>query len=169
MEIPQEIIDKGILKVFLDTPKELEEAVKEYNKEVRKGKPKMKLLREIEEGFLILNPLVVVTVFVTSLFNNTFLGRPVMTALLIINVAVYVFLGINKRYLFTVAIANVPILPLNWMPVTVLIAADVVFLIWYYRSLEPLKDARGYPDFRVIDIIYEKVKDPRNKDERKIR
>ena len=167
MAIPQDVIDRGILTVYLDTPKELEEDVKVYNRIMDENKSKMRLLREIEDGFLILNPIVVVTVFATSLFNNTFLGRPVMTALLILSAAVYVIFGIYKRYLFTVAIANLPILPLNWMPVAVLIVANVVFLIWYYKMCEPLKRIRGYPDFRVISIVYKKGKEPKGNDERK--
>ena len=163
MEIPQEIIYSGVFKVFLDTPKELEEAVKEYNKEIKECQPKMKLIRQIDDGFLIVNPIAAIGIFVASLSSNTFLGPALMIALMIISAAVFVSLGLYKHYLFTVALANTPLLLFNWLPAAILIVFDVGFLVWYYKLLEPLKTKRGYPEFRVIDIIYEKVKDPRTK------
>ena len=169
MEIPQEIIYSGVLRVFLDTPRELEEAVKEYNKEMLECKPKMKLIHQIEDGFLIVNPIAAIGIFVASLSSNKFLGPALMIALMIISAAVFVTLGLYKHYLFTVALANAPLLLLNWLPAAILIVADVIFLVWYYKLLEPLKNRRGYPDFRVIDITYSKAKEPRNKNEREIR
>ena len=169
MEIPQDVIYGGVLKVFLDTPRELEEAVKEYNKEMKECQPKMKLIRQIDDGFLIVNPIAAIGIFVASLSSNTFLGPALMIALMIISLAVYATLGLYKHYLFTVALANTPLLLFNWLPAAILIGVDVGFLIWYYKVLEPLKTKRGYPDFRVIDITYSKTKDPRNKNEREIR
>lgn len=169
MEIPQDVIYGGVLRVFLDTPRELEEAVKEYNKEMNECRPKMKLIRQIEDGFLIVNPIIAITIYVASLIDNTFLGPALMTVLLIISLAVYATLGLYKHYLFTVALANAPLILFNWLPAAILIAADVIFLVWYYKLLEPLKTKRGYPDFRAIDIVYSKSMDPRNKNEREIR
>ena len=168
MEIPQDVIYGGILRVYVDTPNELVVAVKEYNKEMEECKPKMKLIHQIEDGFLILNPVIAITIYVASLIDNTFLGPVLMTILLIISLAVYATLGLYKHYLFTVALANAPLLLFNWLPAAILIAADVGFLVWYYKVLEPLKKRRGYPDFRVIDITYSKAKEPRNKNEREI-
>ncbi|MDE6728808.1 MAG: hypothetical protein K2J80_12870 [Oscillospiraceae bacterium] len=166
MEIPQEIFDGKKLIVFLDTPSELEKAVKEYNKEMKRCKPKMKLVHMIEDAFLILNPLVVIAVYAIN--RRGFFTNPALAAgLLTLCAGVYVTLGIMKRYLWSVALVTVPLLLLDWR-IAFLLAADIILLLWYNKLIEPLKLVRGYPDFIEIGITYEKSRKPQTIDERKI-
>ena len=50
----------GVLTVYTDTDPELEREVKEYNKMMYDCRKKMKLISELEFGYFILNPVVVV-------------------------------------------------------------------------------------------------------------
>ena len=154
MEIPQDIIHEGVCRVYNDTPKELEETVKEYNKEMRECKSKMKLAHEIEDGFLIANPLAVIAIYATQ--RETFFINPALAAgLLTLCAAVYAVLGVYKRYLWSIVLVDLPLLLLSPL-IGILLAADIGLLVWYNKVREPLKDKRGYPDFIVIEISYEK-------------
>lgn len=155
MEIPQEILYGKVCRVYRDTPKELEEAVKEYNKVVNECKPKMRLAHGIEDGFLILNPLAVIAIYATQ--RKTFFLNPALAAaLLTLCAAIYFILGIYRRYLWSVALVDVPLLLLSPLYIGLLLAVDIGLLIWYNKVREPLKDKCGYPDFILIEIVYEK-------------
>ena len=159
MEIPQDILHERVCRIYADTPKELEEAVKEYNKEINECKPKIKLVREIEDGFLILNPLVIIGVYATQR-AEFFINPALAAALLTLCAAVYFVLGILKRYLWAVVLVDVPLLLLSPLYIGILLAVDIGLLAWYNKVHNPLKDKRGYPDFIVIEIVYEKGRMP---------
>ena len=159
MEIPQDILHEGVCRIYLDTPKELEEAVKEYNKKSKECKPKMKLARKIEDGFLILNPLAVIAIYATQL--KTFFANPALAAaLLTLCAVVYFVFGIIKRYLWAVVLVDVPLVLLSPLYIGILIAVDIGLVLWHDRIREPLKNRCGYPDFILIEIIYEKGQAP---------
>lgn len=159
MEIPQDVIHEGVLRVYADTPKELEEAVKDYNNEMRECKPKMKLVREIEDGFLIFNPLAVIAIYATQ--RETFFINPALAAgLLTLCAAVYAVLGIYKRYLWSIVLVDVPLLLLSPLYIGILLAVDIGILIWHNKIHEPLKQNRNYPDFITIEITYMKGNAP---------
>lgn len=155
MEIPQEVINSGVFRVFLDTPKELENAVIDYNREIKECKPKMKLVHRIEDFFLIMNPLAVIAIYATQ--RETFFINPMLAAaLLTLCAAVYAVLGIYKRYLWSIVLVDLPLLLLSPLYIGLLLAVDIGLLIWYNKVREPLKLKRGYPDFILIEIVYEK-------------
>lgn len=159
MEIPQDVLHDGVCRIYTDTPKELEEAVKEYNKESKECKPRMQLARKIEDGFLILNPLAVIAIYATQL--KTFFANPALAAaLLTLCAAVYFILGIIKRYLWAVVLVDVPLVLLNPLYITILLAVDIGLVLWHDKVLKPIKSRRGYPDFYLIEIIYEKGRAP---------
>lgn len=165
MEVPQEIIDDGKLIVFIDTPNELEQAVKEHNKLMKECAGKMKIVRGIETFFLILNPLAVIADYATHL--RTFFANPALAAgLLTLCAAVYATLGVLKRYLWAVVLVDVSLLLLDWH-IAFLLAADIALLLWYNKVIEPLKGVRCFPDFNVVHIAYEKRRKPQTIDERK--
>lgn len=164
MEVPQEIIDDGKLIVFIDTPKELETAVREHNKQMEECAGKMKTVGKIETFFLIFNPIAVIADYAIHL--RTFFTRPDLAAgLLILYFAVYTILGIGKRYLWAVTLTVVPLLMLD-LRVAFIIAADVPLLLRYNKIIEPLRSVRCFPDFRKIHITYEKRRKPQTIKER---
>ena len=166
MELPQEIIDEGKLIIFIDTPLEYEKAAKEYNKQASECRKTMKLVHQIEDVLLILNPLAVIAIYATSL--KVFFSNPALAAaLLTLCAGVYIILGLKKRYIWAIPLANVPLLLLNWLPIAVLLVADIGLLLWYNKVIEPLKTKLGYPDFFEVRISYEKRRKPQTFDERK--
>lgn len=159
MEIPQDILHEGVCRIYIDTPKEIEEAVKEYNKEANECKPKMRLARAIEDGFLIFNPLAVIAIYATQ--NRTFFHNPALAAaLLTLCAVVYFVLGIIKRYLWAVVLVDVPLLLLSPLYIAILLVADIGLVLWHDKIHEPLKNKRGYPDFYLIETVYEKGRMP---------
>lgn len=164
MEIPQDAIYRGTFTVYLDTPMELEKAVKEYNKVTGINRCIMKRVREIKEGFLILNLVSALAIIVIGIFENLL----VSAATFVLCAAVYVF-GIKKGYLIIVPIVNLSIVLLYWQPAVILILFDAGLLLWYYKNLEPIKNAPGYPEFRTIDLVYERRNQPQAIDKKEKR
>ncbi len=164
MEVPQEIIDDGRLIVFIDTPNELEKAVLEHNKQMKQCAEKMKVVRGIETFFLIFNPLAVIADYAMHL--RTFFANPALAAgLLILYFGVGAVLGIGKRYLWSVMLVTVPLLMLD-LHIAFVIALDIPLLLWYNKTIEPLRTVRGFPDFHVIRVTYEKRRKPQTIKER---
>lgn len=164
MEVPQEIIDDGRLIVFIDTPKELEEAVAEHNKLMRECADKMKTVRGLETFFLIFNPLSVIADY--ALHLRTFFANPALaTGLLVLFFGIHAILGIGKKYLWAVMLALASLLLLDWH-IAFVIAADIPLLLWYNKMIEPLKDVRCFPDFHTVHITYEKRRKPQTIKER---
>lgn len=164
MEVPQEIIDDGKLIVFIDTPNELEQAVKEHNELMEKCADKMKTVYKIETLFLILNPLAVIMDYALNL--KKFFSNPALAAgLLTLCAVVYTVLGIGKRYLWSVLLVDVPLLLLDWH-IAFLLVIDIALLLWYNKIIEPLKSERCFPDFKIIHITYRKMRTPQTIEER---
>lgn len=164
MEVPQEVIDDGKLIVFIDTPNELEQAVKEHNELMKSCAEQMKKVHILEDLMIIFTPLAVIAVYVTHL--KEFFSDPALAAgLLVLFFGIGIFLGICKRYLWAIGLSAVPLLLLDWHIIFVVLL-DVVLLLRYNKLIEPLKDVRCFPDFHVIHITYEKRRKPQTIKER---
>ena len=159
MNIPSEVIERGTLTVYLDTPSGLETAVREHNKQMSECRRKMKRLRELELAFAVMNLLV--TAVIAAACAETVFRVPLLSiALLAAFAAVYVIFAIAKGNYIIPTIAALPLLILDWRFAFVL-AADAIVTAIREFMLRPLKAERGYPLFPDVRIIYEKVNAPK--------
>lgn len=161
MNIPDEAVKKGYITIYLDTDREIVSAVDEYNDHLGKCRIKMKYIQEIEFGYMILNPLIILCLIVASPENIFRDSVAIPIILLLVYAAVYVaFALVKKNYIIsTIFMALLIFLDIKF---GIVLAADIILTILHKKFSEPLKAEPGYPNFADIRITYERRNSPGN-------
>ena len=153
----------GILTVYTDTVPELEREVKEYNELMSVCRKKMKRVSELEFGYVILNPVVIVPLLVLDSYtsNNIQLGNIGPMAVLIAFAATFLYFTIPKKNLVIPTAVSL-LLPFLDIKFAILTAADSILAVWHTLLLKSLKQIDGYPAFSEIFIKYERFSEKKS-------
>ena len=163
MELPAEVIKKGRITVYNDTPFEIVKAAEEYNKHLYECRKKSKFVEEIEFGYLVMNLLLGLTV--SALVAQTALETPFVTIpIMLLNAFSYIFFAFIKRNLMlsTICAALFIVVNLLYIP---LVVADFVLFFMHRHIIEELKKEPAYPSFAELQVHYERGNKPAEKNQ----
>lgn len=154
MEIPQEVLDSGVCAVNNDTDPELLISVEYYNEKMRIARRFRRKLLLLERVFLAVNigmPVIfgMIPTGVIYLINPR-LEWLEWTALGAFAAAYLVF-GLWRRNLIAVTVASALLL-LTDARCALLVGVDIVLTVFREKGVRTLKNAEGFPNFRIIQI-----------------
>lgn len=123
-----------------------------YNDFAFECRRKMNIVKELEEAFLIVNPVLMIimyTLFFITVFNKFYVAV-VLFALQTLSLVVVAF---KKNYLLHTASSLLMVL-LEWR-FLIIFVINVAIIYIINRVEKPLKKKAGYPKFYDVRIIYE--------------
>ena len=144
----------GFTTIYTDTAESVERQIEAYNRQMTECRFKKKRLRQIEEGYFILN--IVLVGVITAVQLDVLIEHPLFFAAAAAIWAIcFVLLGfVNAKPAVTTA-AVIPLAVLD-PRFFILFAADVILAAVQYRLGKNLKLRQGYPAF--TDILIKKVR-----------
>ena len=158
MSVPEEIIKKGIVTIYNDTPPALVRDIDAYNKRAVELRVGMKHVRELRFGYKIFSALTVFSLCFAK--PETVFERPVLAVcFLCIYAVLFVLFACVKNEFFLSTAAAALLLPLD-LTFAILLAADAVLYVLHERIHWPLKQEPGYPEFFPIHTHYEDTNTP---------
>lgn len=163
--IPAGAIAEGRISIYLDTPAEVENAVKRYNEHMLECGRRLKRAARFKDGILVLTPLVCAAIIAGSFLglNSTvsLLWSDSFSVFVLLAVAAaYVYFGYFRDDIRAVVIASAALTCVQWYAV-IIFAANALLYIIYRHITEELKAEKEYPAFNRIIIRYEKFNEPR--------
>lgn len=167
--IPQDALDKGQIKIYLDTPLEIENAVKEYNKRMSESKIALRRVEIFKEAIMVMTPMMCLVLSVLGITGNMlgtrvgklmgFWNYPVCISVLAAAVVVYFYWGIWKGYVGVVVAASAALIIVQWLAAAAIVL-NMIFYMIYRHTVGPLKKEKEYPIFSQIVVRYERVNKP---------
>lgn len=152
MELPEEILKKGRITIYNDTPFEVVQAANEYNEHLQKCRKKAKFVEEIEFGYLVMN--LILGLCLGALFAETALEMPfVSIPIMLLNVFAYIFFGVIKRNLLVCTVCTTLFVFVSIL-YFILVTADFVLFFMHRHITEELKKEPGYPVFAEFQVHY---------------
>lgn len=163
MEIPQEVLKSGVCEIYPNSDPELLFSVENYNYKMANARRFSRKLWILERVFLALN-----------------IGMPVIFGMMptgviyVINpriewlewaalgtfVAAYLVFGLFMRNFIAVTIASA-LLILTDARCALMLGVDIVLTVFREKAVRTLKNAEGYPNFRMIKIEKKDSKQPK--------
>ncbi len=150
----------GFTTIYSDTAETVERQIQAYNKQMDECRFRKKRLRQIEEGYFILN--IVFVGVITAVQIDVLMGRPLLFAAAAAIWAVcFVIFGLIsvKPAATTAAVIPLAILDPRFF---ILAAADVILAVPQYRIGKALRLRQGYPAFTDIAVKHERTPAPKN-------
>lgn len=153
--IGKEIVDKGV--VVLDRfDIEGYREVKEYNDSIPECERKKKQLTEIKKfGFMIMNPLVVLSLCMVE--SETVFQQGILAIALLIFLGIALIFSLVKNNFKVYTIVSLFLVVLNIRCLFVFFA-NLIFCIMYHRIDAVIRENPGYPNFLKVDIMHEDIK-----------
>ena len=166
MEIPQEVLDSGVLTAYTNTDPELVSAVQEYNEQMVLNQKKKRSLKWLGNIFLILN--LGLLIIPGMIKGAIYLINPRIvwienTACILFIVAFFVF-GLWRRNLIAVTSFSALLL-LADARYAFLIAVNIALTVIYEKNKRIVKSSTGYPTFLRIHIEKKNCKEPKKNNE----
>lgn len=158
MELPEDVLKKGRITVYKDTPFELVKAAEEYNRYLEECRRKSRFVEEIEFGYLVMNLILVLCL--TALFADSVVENPLVSVpIILLNIFAYIYFSVIRRnFLFsTICTALFVIINLLFF---ILLTADLIFCFMHRHITEELKKEPAYPAFAELQIHYDRRSTP---------
>lgn len=158
MELPEDVLEKGRITIYRDTPFELVKAAEEYNEHLKKCRKKSGLIVKIEVYYIVLNG--VLGLLLTALSIAVLYELPVIyIPIILLNLFSYVFFTVLKRnFLFSI-ICTVLLVVVNLL-FLILVAMDFLLFFMHRHIRSELKKEPAYPAFAELQVHYDRSAAP---------
>lgn len=154
----------GRITIYSDTPQSVEKAVSDYNERMGWCRVKRHHFQELNFALLVINPVVVISI--SAAMADSVFSKPLFGLVMLIAFAVtYLVFGVVKNNHIVVTFFAALLILLDWR-FAILLAADVVLDILYYRLKSELVSQPGYPGFMDILVFYERSPKPKEINEK---
>lgn len=151
---------KGFITLYSDTDERVEKSIEAYNREMGDSRVMRRNVKNIEMGFVTVNPLLVVCIFAATAdeIKASLILGVILLAVFIIGFAVFGLMKPNYP-IATVFVAPLLILDIRY---GILLLADILLAVWHTISNGRLKRRQGYPAFADIRITYDRNPEPKD-------
>lgn len=123
-----------------------------YNDFACECRRKMKIVNELKEAFLIVNPILLISLYVVFTFT-IFEKFIIAMAFLSVQIVTLIITGVKKNYfIHTFSSLSMVLLDPRFL---IIFLMNVVMIYIADRIEKPLKEKAGYPNFYDVRIIYE--------------
>ena len=160
MRVPNEILQKGYTTFYFDTDPEIVKSVHAYNdrmKECRMGK---RFCQEIEQCYLLINPLMVGLMIAFSSYS--LFRHPVWAGIILpVYAIMFIIFFLNKDNMIVSTAFSLLLLFLDWRFSFFLILPNILLTVLHEKKIKVLKTEPGYPIFADICFTFEKMNTPR--------
>ncbi len=148
-----DIIRRGSV-VLSETDLDSWKKVNTYNEDARKCRQKMKIVKEIQFGFYVLNPLVLLGMLMSC--GNEIFEKPALAiVILAIQLVAFIFaMTKNNLIVHTITTALMLILDIRFV---ILLVANIILSGMKKYIEAPLEKEIDYPLFNDINVYYEEV------------
>lgn len=151
---------KGFVTIYSDTDERVEKSIEAYNREMGDSRVMRRNVKNIEMGFVTVNPLLVICIFAGTADE---LKASIFLAVILFAVFVIGFAGfglLKPNYpIATAFVAPLLILDIRY---GILLLADILLAVWHTVSNGKLKRRQGYPAFADIRMTYDRNPAPKD-------
>ena len=160
--LPDDIVKKGSVTIYLDTDRKTEENIRNFNNEIDGYRARMKNSEEMRFAFAVTNPLIIAGVTATQaadMFSDSLklISGLILLVLYAVLLVVFVVMKENLLVCAAVSFAFIP-----YCLLFILLAVlNVILCLWFMSIRNSLKDKAGYPAFNRIFIRYSRENEPK--------